>query len=384
MGKAAVVTLLALAAITYLHHPAFSAGAAHVQATVHQISNKQAQEEMEAPIALAYLLPVGVKGIFCVILLMGIFGGDATHLHSWGSIFVQDCLVPLRKKPFGPRAHLYALRWSILGVACFAFLFGTFFHLADYITMWFTVTQVIFCGGAGVAIIGGLYWKKGTAAGAWVGFITGSGLSIAGIVVQQVYAYYNVACPFNGTQVGFLASVAAVLVYVTVSLLTCREDFNLDRMLHRGAYAETSVLLGEVSIKHHGRVGWTRFIGIDDNFTIGDKWLAYSVAGWGMFWFGVWLIMLIWNLVLPWTTESWASYFHFTSVTIPVFFAVITSIWFTWGGLKDMRSLFRRLGMEKINTSDDGTVVGHENLDELREEEKLYASDTKKVTATKR
>jgi len=98
MGNGAVVTLLALAAITYLHHPAFAGGAAHVEATVHQITNKQAQEEMEAPIALAYLLPAGVKGIFCVILLMGIFGGDATHLHSWGSIFVQDFLVPLRKK----------------------------------------------------------------------------------------------------------------------------------------------------------------------------------------------------------------------------------------------------------------------------------------------
>jgi SSS family solute:Na+ symporter len=371
MGKAAVVTLLALAAVTYLHHPAFAGGAAHVEATVHLIANKQAQEEMEAPIALAYLLPVGVKGIFCVILLMGIFGGDATHLHSWGSIFVQDFLVPLRKKPFGPRVHLFMLRASIIGVACFAFLFGAFFHLADYISMWFGVTQAIFTGGAGAAIIGGLYWKKGTATGAWVAFLTGSILSVGGIIVQQVYTYHNAVCPFNGTQIGFFASIAAVSLYIVVSLLTFREDFNLERMLHRGPYAKTTALVGDAKIEHHGKVGWTRFIGIDDDFTVGDRWLAYSVAGWAMFWYLVWLVMLIWNLVWPWNDESWTAFFHFTGVSLPVFFAVVTGIWFTWGGLRDMRALFRRLGAEKVNALDDGTVIGHRNLDELRVEESV-------------
>lgn len=106
MEEMAIITLLALCAVTYLHHPDFAVGAAHVEAGVHQIADKQTREQMEAPMALAYLLPVGIKGIFCAVLLMGIFGGDATHLHSWGSIFVQDFLISLRKKPFGPRMHL--------------------------------------------------------------------------------------------------------------------------------------------------------------------------------------------------------------------------------------------------------------------------------------
>jgi SSS family solute:Na+ symporter len=117
MGKVAVIALLALASLTYLHHPAFAAGAAHVHGAIQQIASRQAREQMEAPIALAYLLPIGVKGIFCAILLMGIFGGDATHLHSWGSIFIQDFLVPLRKKPFGPRAFADSPRIDCGGCA---------------------------------------------------------------------------------------------------------------------------------------------------------------------------------------------------------------------------------------------------------------------------
>ena len=82
------------------------------------------EETMEAPVALSHLLPTGIRGLLCAILLMGIFGGDATHLHSWGSILIQDVFVPLRRKPFDTLQHIRMLRLSIIGVAIFAFLFG--------------------------------------------------------------------------------------------------------------------------------------------------------------------------------------------------------------------------------------------------------------------
>jgi SSS family solute:Na+ symporter len=230
MGRLAVVTLLGICALTYLHHPDFSAGATQVRASIQQISDPQTREQMEAPIALAHLLPVGIKGLFCAVLLMGVFGGDATHMHSWGSIFVQDVIVPRLKKPFGPAQHIWVLRCSIAGVALFAFFFGILFTQTEYIVMWFNVTMAIFTGGAGSAIIGGLYWKKGTAHGAWAAMITGSGLSIGGILARQVYGDHF---PLNGTQISFFATLTAIATYVMVSLLTGKEDFNMDRMLHR-------------------------------------------------------------------------------------------------------------------------------------------------------
>ena len=366
MGKLTVVTLLAVASITYLHHPDFAAGAAQVQDRVHQIANKQVQEEMLGPIALAALLPIGVKGLFCAILLMGIFGGDATHLHSWGSICIQDILVPLRKKPFGARTHLLILRCAIIGVACFAFLFGVFFHLTDYVIMWFAVTMAIFTGGAGSAIIGGLYWKKGTAAGAWSAFITGSGLTVAGIVTQQVYThFYNRTFFMNGAQIGFCSSLTAVSVYIVVSLITHREDFNIERMLHRGKYAVIQKLVDDPGAERPVQNSvWTKVAGVNSNFTRGDKWIAGSVLGWGMSWFVVFVVVSLWNVVAPWSAESWASYQHVVGISLPVFFAVVTALWFTWGGLRDMRDLFRRLRAQRSNEWDDGTVVNNQNLDE--------------------
>ena len=59
-------------------------------------------------------------------------------------------------------------------MAAFAFFFSLLFPQTQYIALWWALTGGVFTGGAGAAIIGGLYWQKGTTAAAWAGAITGS------------------------------------------------------------------------------------------------------------------------------------------------------------------------------------------------------------------
>jgi SSS family solute:Na+ symporter len=92
----------------------------------------------------------------------------------------------------------------------------------------------VYVGGAGAAIIGGLYWKNGTTAGAWAALATGSVLAGGGIVARQIWRR---DFPLNGTEISLCASAAAVIVYAAVFWLTCRRDFDMDRMLHRGVHA---------------------------------------------------------------------------------------------------------------------------------------------------
>ena len=358
MGKLAVVTLLGLCGLTFLNHPDFAAQAASAHAELARISDHQTQEQMQIPVALSHILPEGVKGALCAILLMGLFGGDSSHLHSWGSIFVQDVLVPLRRKPFTPGQHIFILRLAIFGVALFALLFGSLFRQTDYIYMWWNVTSAIFIGGAGSVIIGGLYWKKGTTAGAWTAMLTGSGLSVAGIVAHEIFGN---AFPLNGTQVSFGASLIAIAVYIAVSLLTGGEDFNMDRMLHRGKYALPDSNRPAPGTK---RVTWGKLIGLDDNFTVGDRWIAGGLFGWNILWFVIFVFGSVWNLISPWPDSAWSVFWHIAAVGLPVFISVVTAVWFTWGGVRDIRALFRHLRLQKVDHRDDGTVVSHRNLDE--------------------
>ncbi|SDU05824.1 solute:Na+ symporter, SSS family [Verrucomicrobium sp. GAS474] len=362
MGKGAVVVLLGICAMTYLNHSDFASQAASVGVEVGKISDPKVQSQMTMPIAVSHLLPIGIKGVLCAIFLMGVFGGDATHLHSWGSIFVQDILVPLRKKPFGPRQHLLALRCSIVGVAFFAFLFGALYRQVDYIVMWWLVTTAIYVGGVGAAIIGGLYWKKGTTAGAWAALFAGSTLSVSGIIARQISPHF----PLNPQEIGFGACLIAMTLYIVVSLLTNRENFNMDRLLHRGAYAMTvSEPKETASAAAPGRFVWLgRLIGIDSHFSLGDKWIAGTIFAWSILLSSIFLLGMAWNYLSSWPTWFWPGFWHVVGIGFPIFFAVVTGLWFTWGGIRGIVRFFARLRDERVNHLDDGTVKDHQNLAE--------------------
>jgi SSS family solute:Na+ symporter len=239
--------------------------------------------------------------------------------------------------------------------------------------MWWAVTEALYVGGAGVAIIGGLYWKKGTTAGAWAGLLTGSCLVTGGILARQIWGE---GFPLNGAQISFFGSISACLVYFIVSLLTCREDFNMDRMLHRGKYAIADEKRLEPA--KPAKVKWSKIIGIDDHFTRGDKLLASGLFSWTMLWLTVFVVGTIWNLVAPWPLHVWSHFWFIVGIGIPIVFTLITAVWFSWGGIRDMIEFFKRLGAQRINHLDDGTVVAHHNLADRwnldRDEGKLESS----------
>jgi SSS family solute:Na+ symporter len=382
--RSVMITLLGICAFTYMSHPDFAAGAMAVNDQLQAIDSVQIQNQMRAPVALSHLLPIGVKGAFASIMFFAMIACDGSYMHSWGSIFIQDVVLPFRKKPFTPKQHIRLLRWSIAGVGIFAFFFSLLFQQTDYILMFFAITGAIFLGGSGCAILGGLYWKRGTAAAAWAGMITGSGLAVFVIVLQQAWKSINPwlvritgdagapvlrdylaahaeKFPASGQVMYFYAMLTAVVVYVVVSLLTCKEPFNMDRMLHRGKYS-----VGGASLETAKRkFAWGSLMGFDREFTRGDKIISGSMFCWSMFWFTIWGVMTLWYLICPWPLHVWSTYWHINQIVVPLLVGIVTTIWFTWGGTRDLIRLFRILPTVKRDARDDGTVVGHRNLDEV-------------------
>jgi SSS family solute:Na+ symporter len=389
----AMLSLLCVAALTCLEHPQFADKAALVQAKLDHIANPQDRDQMRLPLALAVLLPVGVKGLFCAIMLMGLISGDGMHLHSWSSILIQDVVVPLRQKALTVKQHLLLLRLGVVGVAAWAFVFGILYTQTDYVLMWWAMTGAIFVGGAGAAIVGGLYWSRGTTAGAWTALLAGSVLGFGGIVLQQPASVHVLGTlgaaaglpaagawlaghvgphfPLNGQQVAFGTNLIALSLYVLVSLLTCRKPHNMDKLLHRGAYAVESEAAPLKPAQHRW---WEALTGIDEHFTRSDRWITNGCTLWSMFWFAVFIVVTLWCLIprlavrlhlwcplQPWTAGRWANYFRMTNIWLPLAVGVVTTVWFTWGCARDMIVFFRRLRAEHVDEHDDGTVKHEED-----------------------
>jgi SSS family solute:Na+ symporter len=380
------MSLLAVASMTYLHS---QSGAAVVGERVSHIADPQTGRQMMLPIGLAQILPIGIKGLFVSVVLMGIFGGDGQHLHSWGSIFFQDVVLPMRTRPLDTRTHIILLRLSIVGVALFAFCFGALFTQTEYLPMWFNITTAIFVGGAGASIIGGLYWSRGTTAGAWTALTLGSALSTGGILLRQpgcvvlcmhlagalgiarsplvqlLMRHLGPDFPLNGTVISFYASVIALSSYMIVSWATCRTPHDMDRLLHRGIYAVEPEASDEpvAEAPHKGRFHLHNIVGIDDHFTSSDRWATLGIFFWSLFWSTVFVLGSALYLMHPWSARAWADYWLVTGIYLPLLIAIATTIWFTIGCWNDLILFFRRLRTERTDPNDDGTVVKDASTD---------------------
>ena len=113
------LALLPLAAITVLHHPDYADKAVLINDQLQNAypSNETLQNQMTVPVVLKNILPLGLFGGFAAAMLAFFISTNNTYMHSWGSIFVQDVLCMLRRKPLSQKQHLWYLRLSIIFAA---------------------------------------------------------------------------------------------------------------------------------------------------------------------------------------------------------------------------------------------------------------------------
>jgi solute:Na+ symporter, SSS family len=345
------LVFIPVVAITVMNHPDFLPISDKVTAILNQVDSTEIQTQIQVPLVLRFLLPTGLLGAFAAVMLAAFISTHDTYLHSWGSIFIQDIVMPFRKKPFTPKQHIRVLRISIIGVAIFIFFFSLLFQQSQNIYLFFAVTAAIFVGGAGSVIIGGLYWKRGTTAAAWSALITGSAIAILGTILTTVYEDF----PINGQWFWLISMVGASLVYILVSLLGKKSLHNMDKLLHRGEFAieGESKIVSKIPIK-----GW-KVLGMGKEFTKGDKFIYIISYSWIFLWTIIFLGGTIYNLTHEVEASSWMNYWKYYVIIYAVVSALVL-IWFTIGGVIDMKAMFKQLTSMKRDDTDDGFVVRSE------------------------
>ena len=262
-------------------------------------------------VTMRALLPPGLFGLFALLLFLAMLSTDDTRIYSAALTLAQDVVLPLKKKPFTPRGHLWMIRIVSICIGVF-FLAGSYWmKQMDYYNMFVVLVCAMWEGGAGAIMTFGLYTRVGTTAGAWTALVTSVSMSVSYVFVQlkwaetvypaiakaglvesfdralrwlsspfEPYIHWQmdaVKCPVNAIEFNFFLSVLCVILYLGVSRLTCRKPFNLDRMLHRGKYG-----LGEkreIKQKWTLRTVFSNLIGITPEYTRGDKAIAWGVAG---------------------------------------------------------------------------------------------------------
>jgi SSS family solute:Na+ symporter len=576
MAAGAMGFLIGAGAVMLLRHPDYADKAAQINGYLATLPTEQWQRMMRIPTALGLLLPSGARGALCAITLFGTLAGLGNSMQNFGSVLVQDVILPFRRRALNPQWHIFWLRASMVLVGAFAFFVSWVWTPPDYLQLALAVISSLYLGGIGAVVWGGLYWRRSTSQGAWTAMIVGSGLSVLawflqtfwnkpptttgtgaetvttvhfslnqflvdrwgalpqpefatlvigwGVIVvglalaalaihlimrdwrkgvmPQVWVgsvvvaamisagIYGVSSPsaasgtlrsvldqLTGMRIGLCAAAALALVlgqfliglftgdakwhrrggvtlvvlilvsvlgavaravvvqlgltfvteaggvptvseylnlldhwtrfpingqylsvfsmffagssFIVVSLLTSREPYDLDRMLHRGKYAlkDEDAPLRPVVVG--GRRTLSSLIGINEYYTRGDKILHLFTFWWGLWPNAVGIVIIVWNVILFygikigkftlyqgtghfWPDNWWWAWWAVTGLFIPLLGGVITTIWFTWGTTRDLFRLMKALPTMAVNDADDGMVRDHHNAGE---------SDAKEIAA---
>ena len=359
--------------------------------------------QMMTAVGVRHMLPPGLSGLFCLLMIMAMISTDDTRIFSSALTITQDVVMPFIKKPLTPVQHLWVIRGVAICVGIAFYIGSTMMSQLDYINLFISSMTTLWTG-AGSMVMLGLYTRFGTTAGAWASLLSGMFISTGYIFLKQywtslyqflddrgwadnvgrvlevcsapfepiiVWRMNPTKCPVNAYEVTLIVLIVTLLTYIIVSKLTCKTPFNLDRMLHRGKYNLDND--NKTVSKWTWRTLAGKLIGITPDYTTGDRVIAWALFIYSIIYrFGFsFIAVLIWNSIQPWPVEWWSYYFLIVFMVVPGIIAVIVTFWFGIGGVIDMRQLFRDLKQRVINTLDNGMVEGNMSLADKKELEKL-------------
>jgi len=379
--------LVPILVFTVMRHPEWLEFRSGVEGVLGAIENESVRNQMRAPVVLSRLLPAGLMGAMAALMLGAFISTHNTYLHSWSSIFVQDVVLPFRKEPLSPKKHILFLRLAVVGVAIFIFTFSLLYQQSQAILLFFALTGAIFAGWSGSVIIGGLYTRWGNTAGAWAAGISGVTLTLSGFLLEQArLSFESTGTPFwglldfvgserslawaewtvgnlpNGQVLWGYAMWVCSLTYILGSFfgwLYHRRLCDLDRILHRGAYAiEGETEVGEKRTK----AGWRdwKILSMGPEFSGRDRLLYILTYVWNIGWVIVFAIGTTYFLARgsdngdwSWANPFWIKYWH-TRVWIDLVLSLIVIVWLTKGGISDLRVFIHRLRHAVRDDKDDG------------------------------
>ena len=390
------------------------------------------------PVAARTVFPRWLVALLVALCILLVLSTDDTRIFDIAMNWTQDFILPFFKKAPSPRLHLAIFKCVVVAVGVCFWVGSSVFSQLDYINMFITIGCSMWFTGAGAVVTLGLYWRRGTTAVAYASLLSAASLSLGALLVQRNWAdivlpwlsahgldgavrnflaaasapfdpwirwtvsdaEWAVKFPVNSIEISFFASLFAALLYVTVSLLTCRRPFDLDKMLHRGKWADG---LGGCGVPPRrgdgarpeaappgegappaeppGSAGFqpantagkmpalpgkapflrrllSHMVGINAEYTREDRVLAWTVFFYNIVYgfFGSFVLVALLAKAFHWSARTWTIKMFVTGLCVPLVMGIATTVWFAWGTTRDLRRLFRDLETRVRDDRDNGMV----------------------------
>jgi SSS family solute:Na+ symporter len=144
------------------------------------------------PWMLVAILPTGILGMVVAGMLAASISTYAGYFLGWSAIIAQDIVAPVlssRGASIAPgdeglssQSRLRLTRVTVVGLTVFIMIWSLVYDLPGPAYFYLQVTANLFMAPTLIAVVGGLYWRRASAAGAALAFVLGALTSLAYLV----------------------------------------------------------------------------------------------------------------------------------------------------------------------------------------------------------
>ncbi len=171
------------------------------------------------PRAALEVLPVGILGLLVAGLLAAMMSTFDGYLLCWSSVIIRDIMMPLSKSSWSDKKQMKAIQLTIIMCGLFMLYWGLFYQGSEDIWDYLAITGAIYFTGAIPLMIGGLYWRKASSAGAKASLISGL---IALIGLEPIRLYFNVS--YQAPFIGIFTVVISGALFVLFSIIFPKKE----------------------------------------------------------------------------------------------------------------------------------------------------------------
>jgi len=167
---------------------------------------------------LGKLIPPLLFGIVVAGMLSCFISTVDSYMLSFATVLVNDVVCPILPRPLSEKNHVLLLKIMVAGIAGIAatmFLLGIVYQPAETVLEYFILTGMMMLG-SGIIMIGGLYWKSGSSAGAYDAVATCCVLPACNLFLRRLIGQ---SYPFRTQDASLAAILMAVFLYVILSWL---------------------------------------------------------------------------------------------------------------------------------------------------------------------
>ncbi|WP_417390568.1 sodium:solute symporter family protein [Gimesia sp.] len=169
------------------------------------------------PLFLAKVVPTGLLGLVTAGMIAAFMSTHDSYLLCWSGVITQDIVAPLAG-PMSQRARILVTRIAIFVIGAMLLIWGLWYEVSSDLWGYLAVTGAVYLSGAIPTVVGGLYWKRGSRAGALAAILGGLlGLSAMGPCVEMINGWFS--SNLNATHLTLMTFAFSAAVYVLGSLI---------------------------------------------------------------------------------------------------------------------------------------------------------------------